>query len=491
VPSTTVPALVLSDNNGLTLNSPVNVAVLSGSISTGTFPLISYAGTIGGTGFSALSSLALPPHIFGYLSNDVTHSYIDLVVTNVDQPIAWNAGNGIWDIGVTANWLDPLGNTTTYQQVGPLGDNVLFNDNASGSSPITVTLNTNVTPSSVTVNNDNKTYIISGSGSIGGSGTVIKSDSGTVTLATINSFTGGMDINGGTVLFNTLPNLGASAINFGGGTLEYNGNTDDISTRTVNLNAGGGTINTAGSTVSYANPIGNNGAGGLTKTGLGTLTLNGTNTYAGNTTVNQGTLELGANSYLTNSTAIVVNSGAVLDTTVSGVNLWLSTHADQTLEGVGQVNGVVTAPTSTTITPAASGLTGTLNVNGGLTVAGGTLNMTFAATSNDVIAVTGNLTLTSGNMNVNVIGTLPVGTYTVITYSGSLTGSPGSIGLIILPTPVNRPRWSLPRAKLRWSWPLALMIILPGKETAAPGMKLEPWIGSMARLHGHIPTVTQ
>lgn len=427
-PGSAAPALTITNVNGLTLNGPVNLELLCGGLSTGTYPLVSYAGTIGGSGFSALSSLALPPHILGYLSNDVTHSLVDLVITNVDQPIAWNTGNGIWDIGLTENWLDPLGATTAYQQFGGLGDSVLFSDAAPGPS-ITVTLNTNVTPSSVTVNNANNTYTISGSGGIGGSGTFTKEGSGAVTLSTINSFAGGLDLNGGTVIFSALGNLGAGAINFNGGTLQYSGNSDDISTKAVNLNAGGGTINTAGQTVNYANPIGNNGVGGLTKTGSGSLTLNGTNTYSGNTVVSQGTLALGANSILTNSAAIIVNSGAVLDTATSGVNLWLSSKAGQTLEGVGQVNGIVTVPASTTVLPAAGGVTGTLNINGGLIVDGGALNMTFAATSNDVIAVTGNLTLTGGTLNVNVIGTLPIGTYNVLSYSGSLSGSPGAIGL--------------------------------------------------------------
>lgn len=426
VPGTAAPALVVSNINGLTLNSQVNVEVLCGGLSTGTFPLVSYAGTLGGAGYPALTSLTLPPHILGYLSNDVTHSFIDLVVTNVDQPIVWNAPSGTWDIGVTANWLDALGSVTTYQQVGPLGDNVLFNDNAPGPS-ITVALNTSVTPSSVTVNNANNTYTISGNGNIGGSDTVTKTGSGALTLATTNSFTGGIGINGGTVIFNTLPNLGAGAINFGGGTLQYSGNADDISTRTVALNAGGGTINTAGSSVSYANPIGNNGAGGLTKTGAGTLTLNGTNTFKGNTTVNQGILELGVNTYLTNSPAIVLNSGAVLDAASSGVNLALSMHSSQILAGNGQVNGVVAVSSQTTVSPGTNGATGTLVINGGFTVNGGTNSIDVAATSNDLITVTGNLTLTSGTVQVNLIGAVPNGRYVIITYSGSLSGSVADI----------------------------------------------------------------
>ena len=426
VPSTTAPALTATNINGLTLNSPVNVQVLCGGLTIGTFPLLAYAGTIGGSGASALSSLTLPPHILGYLSNDVTHSFIDLVVTNVDQPIAWNAPSGIWDIGQTANWLDPLGNITTYQQFAGLGDNVLFNDSAPGPS-ITVTLNTTVTPSAVTVNNANNTYSISGNGNIGGGDTLTKTGSGTVTLATTNSFTGGIDINGGTVVFNTLPNLGAGAIIFGGGTLQYNGNTDDISTRSVTLNSGGGTINTAGSSVNFANPIANNNVGGLTKTGVGTLTLNGTNTFKGNTTVNQGTLALGANTYLTNSAAIVVNSGGVLDTAVSGVNLSLSTLSSQFLVGSGQVNGIVTVSTATTVSPGTNGATGTLNVNGGYTMNGGTNFIDVGATSNDLIAVTGSLALNSGTVQVNLIGSVPNGRYVIITYSGSLSGSVADI----------------------------------------------------------------
>jgi autotransporter-associated beta strand protein len=422
--ATTAPLSVTAANSVLTLNSTVNLNVVCGSLSPGQFPLIKYTGTPGGAGFAALNLNFMPPHVSGYLSNNVANSSIDLVVTNVAQPISWNTASGIWDVGTTANWVLPSGPTTTYQQNGPLGDNVLFSDSAAGG---TVTLSTNVFPSSVTVNNANSAYTISGSGSITGLGSFIKTGSGTVTLSTINSFTGGISMNGGTVVFSSLANLGVNNINFSGGALQYNGNTDDISTRTVTLNTGGGTINTAGQTVNYAHPIGTGNAGGLSKAGPGTLTLNGTNTYHGNTMVSQGTLALGANTFLPNSAAIVVNSGAVLDTAVSGVNLSLSSVANQTLEGAGQVNGVVTAPSSTTIIPANSGVTGTLSVNGGLNISGGTLNMTVAPTSNDVIAVTGPLAINSGSLQLNFIGTLPLGRYVIMTYSGSLSGGVGNI----------------------------------------------------------------
>lgn len=421
--TTTAPLAVAGLNSVLTLNSTVNLPVVCASLSVGTFPLVSYV-TLGGAGVSALN-LELPPHVFGYISNDTTHALIDLVVTNYDQPIAWNTTSGTWDIGQTANWKDAVGNTTTYQQLLGLGDNIVFNDGAPGPGSIIVTLNTNPTPSSVLVSNANNTYTISGSGTIGGLGTLTKNGSGTLTLGTVNTFTGGININNGTVIFSTLNNLGAGAIGFGGGTLQYNGNTDDISTHTVALNAGGATINTAGQSVSYTNTIGNNGAGGLTKTGSGTLTLNGTNTYSGSTVVNQGTLALGPNTYLTNSSAIVVNSGTVLDAATSGIGLNLSSKVSQTLSGIGQVNGAVSAPVFTTVSPAGSGVTGTLTINGSYSTSGGTNLIDVATHSNDVIAVTGtgNLTLNSGTIVVNPIGSVADGRYVIMTYSGSLSGS--------------------------------------------------------------------
>ncbi len=428
-PSTTnAPLSVTSPASVLTLNSPVTVDVACARLSVGQFPLVKYTGSLGGGGFSALSSLTLPPHVYGYLSNNTANSSIDLVITNFDQPLSWNVGNGVWDIGQTANWIDPLGSTTTYQQVGALGDNVLFSDSAPGPS-ITVTLNTNVTPSSVTVSNANNTYTISGTGSIGGVGSFTKADSGTLTLSTTNSFAGGINLNGGTVIFSTLANLGGAGINFNGGTLQYNGNTDDISTRTVTFGSGGGTIDTAGSSVTFANRVGTGSVGGLTKTGSGTLTLGGTNTFSGNTVVGQGTLALAANTYLTNSAAIIVNSGAVLDTTISGVGLALSTPVQQILAGTGQINGAVTASPSTAITPATNGVVGTLSINGSLTVNGGTLDMDISSSSHDLISVSGNVTLNSGTVQLNVTGSLPFGTYPLISYTGGLSGAAANLTL--------------------------------------------------------------
>ena len=59
------------------------------------------------------------------------------------------------------------------------------------------------------------------------------------------------------------------------------------------------------------------GAGGLTKNGTGTLTLSGTNSYGGVTTVNAGTLAITKEVSLASNTAANLNvkSGATLGST--------------------------------------------------------------------------------------------------------------------------------------------------------------------------------
>jgi autotransporter-associated beta strand protein len=428
--SNTVAALNVTGN--LLMAGPVNVSILAGVAAVGQYPLIKWTNAISGGGFADLNLMELPLRTEGYLSNNVANDSIDLVVTNVNEPISWAVGSQTWDINTTTNWVDTYLTPTTYQQSHGVGDSVLFSDSASGSSPITVTLNANPYPASVTVN-ASKSYVLTGNGSISGQNGLTKTGTGTLTLATTNTFSGGIYINGGIVNFNSLTNLGLGGINFGGGTLQYNGNTDDISTRAVTFNAGGATIDNAGQTLNFANPVGNAGMGGLTSTGAGSLTLNGTNKYSGNTVVNQGTLALGAGTCLTNSAAIIVNGGAVLDAASSGVNLVLSSPASQMLAGTGTVKGTVTLPSGTSISPATNGVYGTLNLGNDLTISGGNLFMDVSTTNHDLIAVSGNLTISSGSLLV-ISNSVPLtnGVYRLITYGGSLLSGAGSSGNLTL-----------------------------------------------------------
>lgn len=433
VPSATVPALLVTNlSNALVASNAVVVDVVCGQLSVGQFPLISYAGAIGGDGGGAFTLGTLEPHASGYISNNVTDQTIDLVVTNITQPLTWAVGDGVWDTS-TSNWKNTLGATTTYQEIGLLGDNVIFDDSSPGTSPITVTVSSTVIPGSVTVNDPTKNYVISGGGSINGLGSFTKTGAGSLTLSTTNGFTGGLNLNGGVLVFNSLTNLGLAGINFGGGTLKYSpGTVDDISVRAVTFKSGGGTIDDGGNTLSFAKPIGNNGAGGLTKAGAGTLTLNGTNHYSGDTVVAQGTLEFGASTFIPDSSVIMVNSGAMLDAATSGVGLALNGSVQQKLAGSGTVNGEITSAASTSISPGTNGVVGTLALAGDLTMNGGTLAMDVSSGSRDLVTVSGNLTLTSGTLQLNVTGTLPNGTYKLIQYGGTLVSGSGSSGNLTL-----------------------------------------------------------
>jgi fibronectin-binding autotransporter adhesin len=437
-PTTNVAALMTISN--LTVNGAVNISILSGRVAVGTYPLFKTTTALSAPTFANFS-LTLPQRVLGYLNNNTANTTVDLVVTSVYEPLTWAVGDATWDInGITNNWVDTLSVPTTYQEANLIADAVVFNDSASGGPTITVTLNTNPIPPAVTVNNPTKAYVITGNGSINGVGTLTKSGAAALTLQTTNAFTGGIAINGGTVNFTTLGNLGAGPIGFGGGTLKYNGNTDDISVRPVTFNAGGGILDLNGSTVTYSNAIGSGGSGGLTLTN-GTLQIISNNVYAGITTIGSGsTLSLqSSNTYISNSVAIIVNG--TLDAKTN-ILFALSTPNNQILTGSGTVQGEVVMAGSTTITPATNGTYGTMTINGDLTVNGGTVALDIAgptASSKDLVAInssgfgTGNLILgggaNAGTIQLNVSPALNNGAYSLITYSGALNGSAGYLRL--------------------------------------------------------------
>ncbi|EDW4505844.1 AIDA autotransporter-like protein ShdA, partial [Salmonella enterica subsp. enterica] len=98
---------------------------------------------------------------------------------------------------------------------------------------------------------------------ISGSGQVEKSGDGTLTLSGSNTYTGGTLISGGTLVASNVEALGTGDV------------TDNA---TLELNTGG----------DFTNNIG--GTGRVEKSGDGTLTLSGSNTYTGGTLISDGTL---------------------------------------------------------------------------------------------------------------------------------------------------------------------------------------------------------
>jgi len=196
------------------------------------------------------------------------------------------------------------------------------------------------------------------------------------------------------------------------------------STLTVGANSGNGT---------FSGIITNNAALvlSLTKTSGGTQTLNGPDYATGTTTINGGTLAIGASGSISNSATINVASGATFD--VSALGGTFALNPGQTLAGLGSVNGSFNTLSNAVISPAGSGVPGTLTFNNNLTLLGGTvlsLDLTNTTTPgsgiNDLIVVSGNL-----NLNGTNIISLPAltqqalvpGTYQLINYSGALSGA--------------------------------------------------------------------
>jgi autotransporter-associated beta strand protein len=129
----------------------------------------------------------------------------------------------------------------------------------------------------------------------------------------------------------TNPTVGADIGINNSGTFNVNsnlsiGSLQGDSTGTVNLNANL-TVGTANLSITFSGGI--NGSGSLTKTGTGTLDLNGNNGYSGTMTVNGGTLLANsvAGGSATGSGDVTVNSGATIGGTGNVGNLNVNSGA--------------------------------------------------------------------------------------------------------------------------------------------------------------------
>ena len=137
------------------------------------------------------------------------------VLTIVQGALRWAAGNGSWDFSSANIWKDSFGTNVVYGD----GATVVFDDTASGTSPITVTLNQSVAPGNLTASNSAKDYVIQGNGGITGNSTALtKTGSGRLTLACNNSYSGPTTINAGVLQIGD----GGTSGSLGGGFLTNN-----------------------------------------------------------------------------------------------------------------------------------------------------------------------------------------------------------------------------------------------------------------------------
>ncbi len=148
------------------------------------------------------------------------------------------------------------------------------------------------------------------------SGNGVVNSAGGLSLSHAAGGVGTVNLAGGTIsTVSVVKGSGGTAtFNFNGGTLKATGNTSAFMTglNAAVLQDGGGTLDDSGFTITVGQAF--TGTGGLTKTGAGRVTLSGNNSHAGTTTVNDGTLQLGAGSsdLRNNASDFVINNGSTL-----------------------------------------------------------------------------------------------------------------------------------------------------------------------------------
>ena len=183
-------AAPLNVNGNFTVHGTISVNIADVLPQVGQFPLVHY-GTLAGSANFVVGSL--PTGVAASLVTNVPNSTIDLVITTVNLPRWDGQAGGDWDIGLTTNWVNiGTGLPTFYSD----GNQVLFDDNAQGTTNVNIT--TTVKPLSVTVINSNLDYSFTGSGKISGATGLVKQ--GTNVLSILN--TGGNNYTGSTIVSN-------------------------------------------------------------------------------------------------------------------------------------------------------------------------------------------------------------------------------------------------------------------------------------------------
>jgi autotransporter-associated beta strand protein len=273
--------------------------------------------------------------------------------------------------------------------------------------------------------------------SVDNTGSLTLTDTGTLVLSGSNTYSGGTIIRAGVLSVPSAAALGALtvALTIDSGAT-YQSTQSFSSARPIILGPGGGIFDVATGTIQTITGVisSMDSTGSLTLIDAGTLVLNASNTYSGDTVVNAGVLSVSSAAALGALTAtLTINNGATYQTTQS------FTSSRQIVLGPG--GGVFDVAAGTTQTD--TGIISSDDSTGSLTkVSGGTLALTAANTYSGATIINGGTLLANnslgsatgfGAISVNVGATLG-GTGSVagmVTVNGG-TVSPGgsSVGML-------------------------------------------------------------
>ena len=254
-----------------------------------------------------------------------------------------------------------------------------------------------------------------------------------VNRATAQTF---IRLNGGTMTvggFTKSKSAQTNVIQFNGGVLKAGANNAAfLPAFTVSSNwvqSGGARIDDGGFAITIATPLIHDpsisaGIDGLTKLGMGTLTLAGVNTYTGPTTISAGTLALSAAAAINSSSGICLADAGSFDSSAVGT---YTLGSGKKLWGNGAVNGSFTLGNGAVLEPGLSGI-GRLTFSNVVTFAANSTNsfqLTKSPLTNDVVLVRGNLTYGGTLVVTHLSGTPGPGDsfklFDAATYAGSFS----------------------------------------------------------------------
>jgi autotransporter-associated beta strand protein len=423
----------------LNANSTIWINLLNGSLSAGTYTLMTYSSV----NTNSFNLVLVAPR--GTTLN-VGPTALTLNVTGSGSANLTWVGDGTannWDLQTTTNWVN-AGNLDVFYQL----DNVIF-DNTGSATPA-VNLTTTLAPASMTVNGS-QNYTFSGAGQLVGVMALTNNDAGTLTLTTSNLYSGGTVINNGTLelAFTNatagLPDLAAgigpiidnSILNI------TNGGGAPVYVLVTNIIAGSGSIN-----LPQNQEVKFNGPGSMSGFS-GSINIPPSATTAAKGDITGSNINLNASAIIniaSGGTIWVGGAGVVVPAAINvsgpgNSENWGALRVDSGANFSGPVNLLGNASigaqntSSGTISGAISDggsgysvtklgaqpviLTGANTYGGGTTISNGTLQV-----GNSLV----NGTL-PGNVNIavsNTTLTFVVATNTSLTYNGTISG-PGSL----------------------------------------------------------------
>jgi autotransporter-associated beta strand protein len=241
------------------------------------------------------------------------------VVINTASPTGTQYGSVLFDVDMPALGTPTLANTQTvnaganiwlnknltYSPVGSTGKGTNLIFRAAKNISVLGTLSTNTISSS-------SGTTIPAAGDISFEATENLKISGAISAVGGNNTNSTYGGNGGAILLKGIGGITmqANVFNNGGTSASggvYNGIAGSVIIQTEN------TVQTTGGGVNDGQSAGTFNGLNITKEGAGVFVIKGANIYTGNTTVNAGTLRLGASESITNSSILTVNASGIFE----------------------------------------------------------------------------------------------------------------------------------------------------------------------------------